>query len=278
MTNRLLNLGCGRRFHAAWENVDSVAADPAVRVLDLREKTPYPDNSFDVVYHSHLLEHFSKPFAPVFLRECFRLLKPGGTIRVVVPDLEAIVRGYLAALEGARREEPGQSANYDWMILEMYDQAVRESTGGACNEFYKRQPISNLEFVRGRAGAEANAALEAIRREAEAEGSLRGASKWKFIFHNLGSVLRNKMAKLSLSEDDYSALQVGLFRRGGEIHQWMYDSYSLARLLADCGFKNSQKCSATESRISNWASFYLDNERDGSAYKPDSLYVEASKP
>jgi len=99
-----------------------------------------------------------------------------------------------------------------------------------------------------------------------------------YVFHNSGSVFRNRLARMFLSEEDYTALQVGRFRRQGEIHQWMYDRYSLARLLQESGFPSAQRCAATESLVPNWAKYCLDNEADGTPYKPDSMYMEAVKP
>lgn len=277
---KYLSLGCGRRIHADWENVDFAVSAPGVRAYNLRKGIPYPDAAFDVVYHSHLLEHFSKQSAPTFLQECRRVLKPGGTLRVAVPDLEGIARAYLEALQNASKALPGWAANYDWMVLELYDQAVREHSGGSCSDFYRQQPIPNWNFVYQRVGAEAKAALAVFQPQTPPAGKelQRIPSKWQFILRNFGSVLRNKIAKAVLSREDYLALQVGKFRRQGEIHLWMYDSYSLARLLKDSGFADVQGCSATQSRIPNWAAFCLDNEPDGSTYKPDSLFMEAVKP
>jgi SAM-dependent methyltransferase len=277
---RCLNLGCGRRIHPDWENIDFTATAPGVRACDLRKGIPYPDASFDVIYHSHLLEHFSKQSAPVFLRECHRVLKLGGVLRVAVPDLERVVREYLKALESASHGHPEGAASYDWMVLEMYDQAVREQSGGSCADFFRQEPIPNWDFIHKRVGAEANAALAAVRAQSvlSSAGGQRVSLKWKFVLRNLGSVLRNKLARIALSKEDYAALQVGRFRRQGEIHQWMYDSYSLARLLTEAGFADPQPRAATQSRIPNWLSYCLDNEADGSTYKPDSLFMEAVKP
>jgi hypothetical protein len=65
--------------------------------------------------------------------------------------------------------------------------------------------------------------------------------------------------------------------KAGELHQWMYDKYSLKALLTDSGYKLVQVESAFTSRIQGWNSFYLDNNEDGSSYKSDSLYMEGLK-
>jgi predicted SAM-dependent methyltransferase len=280
MTVYGLNLGCGRRFHPDWENVDFFPIAPNVRAHDLRKGIPYPEGTFDVVYHSHVLEHFPKHMAPGFLGECHRVLKPGGVIRVAVPDLEEIARLYLNALENAEKGIPGWRENYDWMILEMYDQAVREHLGGACFDYYRQQTIVNWDFVFKRAGAEAHAAMNAARAESPVPLNRyrRLRTKWGYVVRHFEIVFGNKLAKVVLSKEDYESLQVGRFRRQGEVHQWMYDAYSLARLLKECGFSNPLRRPALESRIPNWAQYCLDNEPDGSIYKPDSLYMEAVKP
>jgi|SRR5713226_1512368 len=275
-----LNLGCGVRFHPEWENVDFRSTGPGVRAHDLRKGVPYPDAAFEVVYHSHLLEHFPKESALIFLRECYRVLKPEGVIRVVVPDLEAIVRLYLEAQGRASRGERGWAENYDWMLLEMYDQTVREHSGGSCNEFYRQEPVPNWEFVHGRVGAEADAALAYVRansQRAHSEGASWG-SKLRFIDSHPWTVIQNRIVRLLLGRGDYEALQVGRFRREGEVHRWMYDAYSLARLLRSVGFCEPMRRAPNESLILNWADFHLDAGADGKTHKPDSLFMEASKP
>src|SRR5690242_7915504 len=117
MTKSYLNLGCGQRFHSAWINVDHVPSDSSVIQHDLAQGIPFPNNSFDVVYHSHLLEHFSRPEGARFLKECSRVLKPGGLLRIAVPDLERIARTYLHALEEAVNGSQEWRDNYDWMML-----------------------------------------------------------------------------------------------------------------------------------------------------------------
>jgi len=77
---------------------------------------------------------------------------------------------------------------------------------------------------------------------------------------------------------DFTALQIGRFRQSGEIHQWMYDRYSLDKLLQECGLVKVTQRYAHQSYLENWNKYNLDTEPDGTIYKPDSLYMEAIKP
>lgn len=63
--------------------------------LDLTKPIPFPDNSVDKIYSSHLLEHFSYPYPMLdLLRECRRILKPGGVFSVAVPDARIFLDAY----------------------------------------------------------------------------------------------------------------------------------------------------------------------------------------
>ena len=57
---KLLNLGCGNRYHRDWVNIDSVSRNKSIIAHNLSKGIPYLDDYFDAVYHSHLLEHLSK--------------------------------------------------------------------------------------------------------------------------------------------------------------------------------------------------------------------------
>jgi predicted SAM-dependent methyltransferase len=274
-----LNLGCGNRFHPEWVNIDFVAAVPCVQTHDLLKGIPYPDNVFDVIYHSHVLEHFPKNAAAGFLRECCRVLKPSGIIRVVVPDLERITRGYLEALEKASQGLPLWDENYRWMLLELYDQSVREKSYGELVDYFGRDPIPNWNFIYQRWGVQAQSLLEHLGKQGALSGGRRTSpgSAWGYVARNPITVLRNKLVRILLGEEDWKALQVAKFRKQGEIHLWMYDSYSLGKLLYETGFFNAREFQAGESLIPGWKDFHLDTEPDGTVYKPDSLYMEAQK-
>ena len=103
----LLNLGCGSHFHPSWTNVDLVPRVEGVRRCDVRAGLPFPAQVFDAVYHAHVLEHLPRDGALPLLRECLRVLRPDGILRVVVPDLERVAQLYLDALGRAVAGDPG---------------------------------------------------------------------------------------------------------------------------------------------------------------------------
>lgn len=68
-----------------------------MRVGDVARGLPVPDQACDGVYASHVLEHLSRTDFDKAVTETYRILKPGGIARVVVPDLAAAARDYLEA-------------------------------------------------------------------------------------------------------------------------------------------------------------------------------------
>jgi predicted SAM-dependent methyltransferase len=271
-----LNLGCGTRFHPDWMNIDFVSSGPEVMSCDLRKGIPFPDASFEVIYHSHLLEHFPRAQAAMFLQECHRVLKSGGILRIVVPDLEGIVRSYLSQLEKTNTGDYGSDSDYDWMTIELLDQLVREKPGGDMLTYLSQAKVPNPEFVISRIGTEArNIMRDATNQESKSSErlSIRGLARR---LSKSPNYVRQLLLRI-LAGADYELLQLGRFRRSGETHLWMYDRYSLPRALTAAGFLNPQIVAASESQIPDWHKYGLDVEPDGSTYKPDSLFVEAIK-
>jgi hypothetical protein len=76
--------------------------------------------------------------------------------------------------------------------------------------------------------------------------------------------------------EELKYIQIAKFRASGEIHQWMYDRFSLKRLLSDNGFKDIIQVSYNSSKIPNWEKYSLD-EKDMQVRKPDSLFMEGIK-
>lgn len=279
---KYLNLGCGTRTHPEWTNVDFTATAPDVVAADLTKGVPFNDGAFEAVYHSHVLEHFSKQQAPEFLQECFRVLRPQGVIRIAVPDLEQIVRSYIFAIEQAAAGSQEAAVNYEWLMLELFDQMVREHPGGNMAAYLFQENIPNEEFILKRNGTEAKKLIEL---GCNQKSVAAPKSQWfKAIFRTTRKLVidpnyrQDAILRLLLGTSDYRSLQIGRFRRCGEVHQWMYDRFSLTDLLQRCGFQEVVQRTAHESLITNWVSFCLDTEPDETVYKPDSIYIEAIKP
>lgn len=273
-----INLGCGSRYREGWTNLDISPTSPQVKAWDVLSGIPFPDDTFEFVYHSHLLEHIPKSKVTGFLAECYRVLKPGCVIRVVVPNLENIARLYLQYLEESLQDSEQGRRRYDWMLLELYDQTVRNRSGGEMSDFLQ-QDLPEKAFILQRLGGEAKKILEA-------QHPIKMAARWwRLLYYKnwprqarmLARFTRDKVYRLFLGQRDYQALVTGRFRQSGEIHQWMYDRHSLAQALIQARFRNPVQQTPTSSIIPGWVHFNLDTEPDGTVYKPNSLYMEAIK-
>ncbi len=272
-----LNVGCGNKFHKNWVNLDMSSDSMDVVTANLLNGVPFPENSFDVVYHSQVLEHFPKEKAQDFIRECFRVLKTDGIIRVVVPNLEYIVDEYKKFLnENLKNPNDLSATNYEWILLLMYDQTVRNYSGGQMAEFLKRHNITKENYVIDSLGC-----MGSSIREIDLSGdnymiikNLKKSFSSITMFKKAVRYLYRKIYQNIIPRSEAS--RIGTFRLGGQIHMWMYDRYSLARLLKDCGFIDISVKNPFESDIPNWSQYELD-VKDGLVYDPTSLFMEARK-
>jgi SAM-dependent methyltransferase len=170
---KILNLGCGTKASA---NPDVINIDWSVylilkknRVLrsiiplfvkgqrlgrfnslpgnimyyNLTKRLPFSSNTIDVVYHSHLLEHFDPWIAEKFLLEIRRVLKPGGIQRIVVPDLEQACKAYLAHLSLCEGD-PEEAGNHDRFVAAIIEQCVRRQPYGASQQKPFNRYIENM--------------------------------------------------------------------------------------------------------------------------------------
>lgn len=279
----LLNVGCGPTYHQSWINLDARADSPAVMAYDIRRGLPFADGHFGVCYSSHVLEHLSPPEGERLLSEMFRVLEPGGIARIVVPDLELVIDDYRQALRRALADEAGAEDDYDWMLIQLLDQSVRRRSGGAMSDFWRDPRRRNVDFVVARAGLEAQKVIAESRSVAPStvpRRSLLERVRSRSVAE-LVAWVRQRLARILVravaGAEAAGALEEGLFRRSGEIHQWMYDRYSLERALRRAGFREIGVCSAQTSRIPQFSQYGLDVVA-GQVRKPDSLFMEAVRP
>ncbi len=272
----MLNIGCGRHYDLRWENLDLASNDPRVMMHDVTRGIPFSENQFDVVYHSHILEHLKPELGEQLIAECYRVMKPNGILRIVVPDLEKIAELYLQTHARAWNNEPDAQTDYDWMKLELLDQLVREHSGGRMGRYMANQEIKNSEFVRWRVGTEYEICrgLDRTSFRDSRRGRFTKFAQWT---RSIREAVARQIVRCLLGRGAESAFQEGLFRSSGEIHRWMYDRYSLRRLCAENGFVDFRVCGATDSEIEQFAEFQLDTMGD-LVRKPDSLFIECRKP
>ncbi len=243
----LVNLACGVKTHPEWYNVDMSPyallrrnmwlarllkmigfisderwdriqqVDPHIIHWDIRRGIPFADNQVDVIYHSHFLEHLPRRAVPDFLRECRRALRRGGVMRIVVPDLQAIINRYQRAIRELTENDQDKEAiaQHEQVIFVLFDQMVRTEAEGQSKQ--KRWVAGIERWVRGGPG------------------------------------------------------------KIGELHRWMYDEFSLSRLLGEAGFTRIKKRAYNTSMIPNLSHYGLDEDDEGKERKPGSLYVEAVK-
>jgi len=102
---RKLQLGSGGNVLPGWLNTDihDFRGRHEVVYMDARKTFPLPDGSFDVVFSEHMLEHLSYPDGLRCLRECRRVLRSGGRIRVATPSLERLIGLYDPDLSDVQR-------------------------------------------------------------------------------------------------------------------------------------------------------------------------------
>jgi len=102
-----INFGCSilsdRKF-PGFLNVDFFKFKKEIDLaLDLRFPVPLKSRAWRGIYAHHLLEHLPYKRACSFLKECYRLLRPGGILRIIVPDGEKIMRLYCSRIPEEKR-------------------------------------------------------------------------------------------------------------------------------------------------------------------------------
>lgn len=269
---KLLNIGCGTTYHPDWVNIDVAPVSHEIMRHDAAEPLPFEDGGFDACYSSHLLEHLPGEEALRLLVEIRRVLKPGGIVRLAVPDLEAVVRAYLDVLERCLSSPETAEPAYDWLVLELLDQLVRDKSGGLVERFLRSSPVAERAFISARIGSDA----ERFWKSGQVKTPFAAALSMKhlvLLVDRVRLLLVCGFAWLLGGKRGVRAVREGWFRTSGEVHRWMYDRFSLGRLLLKAGFCDVSVCAPDVSRIPGFAAYGLD-VADGVVRKPDSLFME----
>jgi len=151
-----LHLGCGPNLLEGWHNYDTD--------VDIRAPLPWPDDSAELVFAEHVIEHVTMPEGVRFLAECYRVLKPGGALRLSFPDPERVwalhtieLERYASALQaiGAKtvtREDCVREVLCGWGHLSAWTErlalvVVQAAGFAAYSTGYGLSPITELAGI-----------------------------------------------------------------------------------------------------------------------------------
>lgn len=109
---QFLNVGCGPNAISDFVNVDYNWISGVDLVWDITKGIPFKEGHFTGIYSEHCLEHLTYKKARFILANFFRLLKPSGVVRLVVPDAELYLEIYHKQKNGESITFPyGQTAH-----------------------------------------------------------------------------------------------------------------------------------------------------------------------
>lgn len=161
----LLNIGSGSRPFDEFVNLDFFRRRNQPEVMhDLRYPLPFPAERFEGVFSEHCFEHLSPLHAWQRLQDCFRILKPGGVIRLSLPSLQRVIQFYVNPKEDSYREfyafgcEAIRDLTQNWGHVSVYDfeyLSYLVSTIGfvdikECQFGESRMPVLAKEFLERR--------------------------------------------------------------------------------------------------------------------------------
>lgn len=130
---RKLQLGAAENVRPGWLNTDlhGYGHGDELVYLDVRKHFPLPDASFDFISSEHMIEHLTYAEGQRCLRECLRVLRPGGRIRVATPSLERLATLYDAQPTDVQRRY------VRWAVETLAPEADAHLPGVVLNNFFR---------------------------------------------------------------------------------------------------------------------------------------------
>jgi SAM-dependent methyltransferase len=153
-----INLGSGTDALQGFINIDFFTTAGIDYGTDLRYPLMIEDEAVDGIFCEHTLEHLNYREADSLLKDCRRILKPGGAIRIVVPDLSLFLRNYC-------------ERNGEW-FREWERLMFRESVVAERLERTLGSPLEAISFVTQEYGHSSSWDFETLRNHLERSGFL----------------------------------------------------------------------------------------------------------
>lgn len=227
---------------------DFVPVDPESERIDLLAGLPFDTLTLDAIYAYHVLEHLDLHEGRRFLAECLRVLRPGGWLRVSVPDFVNHLRTYLECLEAAR-DRPDDlelRVRLEFTRVLLLDQRVRRRSGGRMLELLRTAGVDR-EFAIRTLGLTGPWLLDIAR------GTPRGPRRSAF---SSRSTLRAAISSIRRRLEPRRRLPWWQrdCRETRELEITNWDEVSLTRELAAAGFEEVSACTtAGSSRLPGWS-------------------------
>jgi predicted SAM-dependent methyltransferase len=275
------------KFLKEWTNIMFAAVPQTpienVHYVDLsKQPLDFPDNTFDAANSYHVLEHLTPQEGEKSVAEVFRVLKPGAVFRLSVPDLESICREYLHQLDAASREPTVQNLQrYQWNVLAVLDQLVREKSGGMMmdviragdyDEAYLDEQYSDAyrPFYKGRQPQNSGPTNSEKRTFWQRVKTLTPLTFYEGLRWRIDGYVQRYF------ESKQAALQDPRITK--EVWRWAYDRLSLSLLMKKVGFVEVQPKDFKHSDIPHWDKYDFDRSNFADRPIDPSVYVEGRKP
>jgi predicted SAM-dependent methyltransferase len=126
-----LQLGAGGNDPTGWLNTDIEPTKKEI-YLDVTVRFPFSDGSFRYVFGEHMIEHVSWEAGVAMLKECYRVLAPGGKVRLVTPNLTKFIQLLTGPVDSeARRFMDAKLRFHAWPVTPVpaayiFNRQVRE--------------------------------------------------------------------------------------------------------------------------------------------------------
>ena len=271
---KFLNIACGNIFinNKDWTNIDFTTNSPDIQKVDLLNGLPFKDNSFDVIYSSHFIEHIPKNHLNTFLSDCYRILKPNGVIRLITPDLEFLISEYSLHITNK------DFIKSDFVIELLLDQTVRLVSGGNLALVINKIKNSEDEDIK-------NYVKKLLGPNIFSEVIISSESRFRQV---IGRVQRDPKIVMNILSLIWIRLVIRLLPKAfrntnvslasiGEKHMWVYDFFTLNNALKEAGFCETIKCDFDKSMFDSSIFEELDLTESYPRKGCHQLFVESKK-
>jgi predicted SAM-dependent methyltransferase len=147
---RKLHLGCGPVILNGWLNADLRPRRPEQIYLDVTERFPFEDNTFDYILSEHMIGDLTYAETGTMLAECLRVLRPGGCLRISTPSLARLAELYTLSTSASPHRY------VSWSVEKSAEWADAPLEGLVINNFFQEYRFvydhATLRHVLERAG------------------------------------------------------------------------------------------------------------------------------